>query len=359
VLVEFLVLNLLVFGGVALCLFAEPLWLRTIGMLASMAGGLGFGTNAHTASHRAASASDRLNSFLTVYGFGFMLGVAPEFWRDKHVRKHHHAPNVWGKDDDIDIGEPFSVVAEKLRGARGWRAKFYRFQWLIVPVALLANGFAVQKNGWTFLLRELKARSHANSRPGIDLSLLALHYAVWVVLPCAVCGPALGIGVYLIRIGLMGYVLFAAFAPAHFPAPALLVRADCQSEDYVLRQTATTLNFKTGLIGRFLCAGVEYQIEHHLFPTICHVYYPRVAPAVKAFCLRHGYPYRRVSWAEGIWRSYLSFYRPKLVKPSLRTSGRREMTRMHVAAVTSVGAQRPSAASERTVRLFNIDVLRS
>ena len=61
-----------------------------------------------------------------------------------------------------------------------------------------------------------------------------------------------------------------------------------------------------------MCAGVEYQIEHHLFPTISHVYYPEVSRLVAEFCRRHGYPYRSVSWARGIWESFLTFARPKV-----------------------------------------------
>lgn len=341
VLCELLLLSLLAFGGVALALAATPLWLRALGMLAAVTSGLGLSTSGHTASHRASSTNDRINWFITVYAFGFMLGVSPEYWRDKHVRKHHLAPNVWGLDDDIDIGEPFSVVAAKLPNARGWRGRFYRYQWAVLPLALLANSFAVQKNGWKYLWRELKSRSHVGGRVQVDLVLLGLHYAVWLVLPCIVYGPALGLAVYAMRLGLMGYLLFAAFAPAHFPAPAILVTATRQSDDYVLRQTATTLNFKTGPIGAFLCAGVQYQIEHHLFPTICHVHYPRVAPLVEAFCNRHGYPYRQLSWSRGIWLSAVSFYRPKLVRPNLRATNRLALGRKQVLALSL--ARRPSA----------------
>lgn len=62
----------------------------------------------------------------------------------------------------------------------------------------------------------------------------------------------------------------------------------------------STVNFRTGMIGRLLCSGLEYRIEHHLFPTINHVHYRHIAPHVKAFCDRWQLPYRTFGWGEAI-----------------------------------------------------------
>jgi fatty acid desaturase len=73
------------------------------------------------------------------------------------------------------------------------------------------------------------------------------------------------------------------------------------------------VNFQTGRIGGLLCAGLQYQIEHHLFPGMSHVYYPEASKIVRAYCDRHGYPYRTLGWGEAVWKALLVFYRPKPV----------------------------------------------
>jgi fatty acid desaturase len=75
-----------------------------------------------------------------------------------------------------------------------------------------------------------------------------------------------------------------------------------------MRQLQGTLNFRTGFIGRRACNGLDFQIEHHLFPNICHVYYPRIAPLVREFCLRNGYPYRCFGWGEAIFQVVCGYF---------------------------------------------------
>jgi linoleoyl-CoA desaturase len=126
------------------------------------------------------------------------------------------------------------------------------------------------------------------------------------------------IKVYITEMVLLGYGMFIAFAPAHFPEEAMFAGQNQRREDFVLRQTATTLNFRTGWFGRLLMSGVEYQIEHHLFAGIPHVYYPKLSPIVQQYCREHGYPYRTLGWGEAVWKALLIFRKPKKVAAELR-----------------------------------------
>jgi len=74
--------------------------------------------------------------------------------------------------------------------------------------------------------------------------------------------------------------------------------------DFFAVQTAGTVSFRTGRLGRFLCSGLEYQVEHHLFPNISHVHYPEVSVVVREFCAEHGLSYRSYSWAMALWKSW-------------------------------------------------------
>ena len=102
----------------------------------------------------------------------------------------------------------------------------------------------------------------------MDLGCLILHLVVFVGVPALFVSLPDAAGAYVVRITLMGYALFAVLGPGHLPAEAARLSADQKDADYLLRQTATTINFNTRLVGRFLCSGLEYQIEHHLFPNI-------------------------------------------------------------------------------------------
>jgi fatty acid desaturase len=112
--------------------------------------------------------------------------------------------------------------------------------------------------------------------------------------------------------------MFAVLAPGHFPDEAIVVeKADLVEENFVLRQAATSINFRTGFFGRLICSGLEFQIEHHLFPNLSHVHYPKVSKLVEEFCHTNGYPYRTLGWGEAIWKSWKVFYAPKDIHPSL------------------------------------------
>ena len=148
-------------------------------------------------------------------------------------------------------------------------------------------------------------------------------------IPSIFFGPLPVLALYAVRVVLLGYAIFIAFAPAHFPEEAAFLdregkgRAEYfRKADYILLQTSTTLNFRTGFFGRLFCAGVDYQIEHHLFPGYSHVYYPEMSRILKRFCEVNGYPYRTLGWWEAVWKSLVVFGRPKPVYPGARDLAR-------------------------------------
>jgi linoleoyl-CoA desaturase len=74
------------------------------------------------------------------------------------------------------------------------------------------------------------------------------------------------------------------------------------------------VNFRTGILGKFVCSGLEYQIEHHLFPNISHVYYPKMAERLRAFCHENGLPYHCYGWDTVVWKCLLMLRSPSPVK---------------------------------------------
>jgi linoleoyl-CoA desaturase len=300
-------------GGIAVFLAADSWLVRAAAFLVSTYGGLGIATNTHTSSHNATSRSLRLNRALTYFGYTFLFGTSAHFWWNKHCVVHHPAPNVIEVDDDADLMPFFAINERELARSRGFARAFYRVQWIFIPLVLALNTFFTQYQGYRFLLPILADPKRRRSSHWLDLAILGLHLTVWIALPMLFFSPGKVLAFYVLRNAAMGYAMFAAFAPAHFPDEAAFIDKSQLADDYVLRQTATTVNFRTGFFGRLACAGVDYQIEHHLFPGVPHVRYPEMSKIVAEYCQRHGYPYRTLGWWEAVWKSLVVFYRPKKV----------------------------------------------
>jgi linoleoyl-CoA desaturase len=108
--------------------------------------------------------------------------------------------------------------------------------------------------------------------------------------------------------------MYAILAPGHFPAEAQRTTDEARHEaGFFAIQTAGTVSFRTGFLGQFLCSGLEYQIEHHLFPSVSHVYYAEVSVVVREFCAEQGLPYRSYSWATALWKSWAVLRFPQQV----------------------------------------------
>lgn len=324
VLIEFaLMVTMAVCGPLMFGVYdAWPMWV--LGLWMSSYGSLGITTNCHTSSHNATSNSRLLNRSLCFFGYPVLMGLSGTYWYNKHIAVHHPTPNVVGWDDDIDLMPFFAINEDEYARSTGLRRWFFTWNWVLIPFAIALNGFNIQRQGWSYLLGALRDPSRRKATHWLDLALLGVHFAVWIFLPMLFF-PAWGvIGVYVMRLVGIGYSVYIGFAPAHFPAEAYFLAQEnsdrtayFKSQDYILLQCATTVNFKTGPLGRLVCAGVDYQIEHHLFPGICHVYYPQMSPILERWCLENGYPYRRLGWAEAVWKSLVTFKTRKPVEPKL------------------------------------------
>lgn len=295
-------------AGIGLLIAARDPWLFALGLLTATVGSLGVATNTHGSSHYATSDRRWVNELLTYVGYPCFLQLSATYWRRKHVIVHHHHPNVAGVDDDIDLAPWFVLTVDDYRRAGALRRCYHRVQWLLVPLAIAAIGFNMHLAGWRHLLRALMSPSERRPAHWIDVACMVLHVLVWIVLPMYLVGAPRALTVYTVRIAALSVALFCVLAPAHFPIEASCLRAGSDDDDFVWRQTATTVNYSGGSLGAALCSGLQYQIEHHLFPSVSHVHYPKLQPLVREFCLVNGYPYRVLPWPEAIWKSLRVFW---------------------------------------------------
>jgi linoleoyl-CoA desaturase len=289
----------------------DGLLARTCAILVSTAGSMGVATNTHTSSHYATSRTRWVNELLTFFGYPLFVGMSACYWWQKHVVVHHPAPNVVGVDGDVDLLPWFArTKQEVVRTSGGRRIYHEKIQGLVFPFAIAFVGFNMQVAGWRFLIMGLRRAGGGRKKEWIDLGSMVLHFVIWLGIPMVFFAPLEVLGFYCLRTGLMGYAVFAVLAPGHFPAEAACLSGREKNCDYVLLQTAATVNFRTGWLGRLVCSGLEYQIEHHLFPNLSHVHYPKLAVLVREFCTTHGFPYRCYSWPLALWKSLQTIQTP-------------------------------------------------
>lgn len=313
-----LLLNLMaVFGGIWIYLAHNAPTIRICALVVLTAGSMGVLTNTHTSSHYATSNRRWINELLTFLGYPMFIGVSACYWWHKHIDLHHPAPNVVGFDSDVDLSPWFARTKDQAEGSSGWRRVYYRrIQFLCLPFALAFIAFNMQIAGWRTLLSGLP-QTRTKRKKWIDVLALISHYLLWIVIPSVFFPPLHVLAFYALRIGLIGYAMFAVLAPAHFPWEAVCLKNDGQKRDRLLLQTATTVNFQTGFVGRLICSGLEYQIEHHLFPGISHVYYRKMSPLVREFCRNKGLPYRSYPWHVALWKCFRVFHSPPAIQTNL------------------------------------------
>ena len=301
-------------GGLALFVVYPTTWMRVASMLVACFGFIGLATLGHTASHHAASDNKIFNKLYLYVTYPLLLQLSANFWHYTHVQVHHTAPNIDGIDNDCDLRPFFALNANQQKNGSAFKRWYWKYQGYLFPFMLPMNAFNVQRKGWRHLYRELKNPKQRNASTYLDLFCMTAHFGVWLVIPMMFLSPWLVLEIYVLRTAIVGTGLFGILAPGHFPAEAVVMeRSQREEGDFYLRQAVSTVNFDTGVVGRFLCSGLEYQLEHHFFPGISHIYYPKMAPMVRAFCERQGLPYRSLPWLEAIWKSYMVFFHVKPV----------------------------------------------
>jgi linoleoyl-CoA desaturase len=254
--------------------------------------GIGFDVM-HDANHGSYSASPRVNRAL---GFTLdLLGGSSYLWRHKHNLLHHTYTNVSGMDTDVEPG-PFLRFTPSQP-----RHRFHRFQhwyvWLLYGVFPL--------KWWLFddfsQLASGRIGGHPYPRPrGRALAGLvggkALFYGWGFVLPALLHPTWALVPVWLLVSFTLGSVLSTVFQLAHCVGEAdfhLAQGAHEMASEWAVHQVTTTVDFArhNRLLGWYL-GGLNFQVEHHLFPKVCHVHYPALSAIVEETCRAHGVRYR-------------------------------------------------------------------
>ncbi len=237
----------------------------------------------HDAGHKQIFRTGRAND---VIGFwhGGMVGLSYASWMEQHTR-HHANPNH--EDDDPDIHIPaIAFTAEQAVQRRGffrWMAKYQAF--LFFPLLLL-EGFSLHVASVRSLWRkDLRGRR-------AEMILLAVHFAGYLTVVFLVLSPLVAVVFILVHQCLWGVYMGCSFAPGHKGMPTITGH----SLDFLRRQVLTSRNVRGGVWVDFTLGALNYQVEHHLFPTMPRPNLRLAQPIVRAFCAGKDIEYAQCGW---------------------------------------------------------------
>ena len=278
-------LVLLAAGWAAFVLVGDSWWQIAVAVfLAIMFTQVGF--LGHDAGHRQISASRSAGRVLGILLGNLCIGLSFGWWVSKHNRHHAH-PNTEGADPDVMM-KALAFTAGQAAAARGLARAVYRCQAYLFFPMLLGEAFSVHVAS----IRALASR--AGRRQRAEAILLAVHLAGYLSVLFLVLSPVKAIVFLVVQQGLFGLYLGASFAPNHKGMP-ILQRAD--DTDFLRRQVLTSRNVRGGWLTDLALGGLNYQIEHHLFPSMPRPSLRRSQPLIRDFCKQHGLPYAQVSFA--------------------------------------------------------------
>jgi len=284
--------------------FALSLWLLTLAqgawatiltaaLLGFVSGQLGF--QLHDSGHRQMFQSRRLNTVIGVVTANGLLGMSHGWWVDKHNR-HHGNPNHRDLDPDIDVG----VIAYSEEQAL---AKTGLSRWIVRNQAWLF--FALLFGlAWTMHIASVQFLFKTKDRlRWIEAGTLCLHALAFPALLVVMVGPWRALLVIAIQKCVGGFYLASVFAPNHKGMPQIEAG---QELDFLRSQVLTSRNVRSNPMTDLLYGSLNYQIEHHLFPTMPRCNIRRAHKIVREFCGELGVPYHETS-IYGSYREILSF----------------------------------------------------
>ncbi len=255
--------------------------------------GIGFSIQ-HDANHGGYSEKKSVNQALALTLD--MLGGSSYVWSWKHNIFHHSHPNVLGMDLDIDMG-PFGRMAPGQRRRVGHRFQHF-YLWVLYGVLAakwhFVDDFKEVLNGRVGLQKLPRPR-------GMRLAAFIagkLVFLGWAFVLPAVFHPlwAVALG-YALTSFVLGFTLACAFQLAHCVEDAdfsEVPKGNATFErEWAVHQVESTVDFAKGNRAvTWYLGGLNFQVEHHLFPRICHLHYPALAGIVEATCRDHGVHYR-------------------------------------------------------------------
>jgi len=256
--------------------------------------GIGMGVM-HDAIHGSYSSNRTLNRAMSQTMN--MVGANASVWRIQHNVLHHTYTNIEGADDDLNTPLFLRFTPKRL-----WAAihKYqYLYTWVfygLSTISWISTKDFIRLNRYSQLGFIKKGREYNTHLAGLIIWKLA-YYTYGLILPLMFSGFNWGIVLlaFLCMHIITGLSISLVFQTAHimpsndFPTPCNEGGINC---NWTVHQLNTTSNYAPGNgLFSWMIGGLNYQIEHHLFPNICHVHYPEISGIVEQTANEFGISY--------------------------------------------------------------------
>lgn len=239
------------------------------------------------------------------------LGADQFMWKTKHNVIHHTYTNIHGVDDDIEA-RPLLRLCDEQKHYKIHRYQHFYF-WAAYSLLYFVWVFIMDyKKYFTGKIGEMPLRKMTLKEHITFWAYKVVHAFTFVVLPILMVGAIAWLIGFVIMCLVAGFVLSIVFQLAHtvehthFPLPN---EATGKMEDeWAIHQLKTTANFATRnrLVSWFV-GGLNFQVEHHLFPKISHVHYPAISKIIKKACQEYGIQYIEYSRVRYAVASHVAF----------------------------------------------------
>lgn len=248
----------------------------------------------HDAAHRQIFKSGRWNDWTSMVLVNLLVGMSHGWWQRKHT-KHHLSPNKIGTDPDIEL-PIFAVTADQ--SAQQRRSPMTRWvrghQALVFFPLLFLEGLSLHASS----IRRLSSPGKVKHR-WAELGQISVRLIGYLVLVFWIFTPGLAFAFLGVQLGIFGFYMGMAFAPNHLGMPIV----DSKTRlDFFRRQVMMSRNIKGPPMLDTVMGGLNFQIEHHLFPSMPRPNLRRIAPLVEACCRQHNIVYTRTGLTESYAR---------------------------------------------------------
>jgi len=242
----------------------------------------------HDGAHRQVFASGVRNEWFARVVGNLFGGLSYGWWMRKHS-KHHANPNTIGKDEDIGTGAIVFDVADVAgrTGIVGWITA--RQGWLFFPMLTL-EGLNLHASA----VKTVFGRAEVKHR-FLEGVLVGIRLIGFPVLVLWALGPGMGLAFMAVQLVVFGLYMGGSFAPSHKGMP--MIQKD-MSVDFLRRQVLTSRNILGGRPMMWVMGGLNYQVEHHLFPSMPSVNLHRARPIVRAYCAENDILYTEATLFE-------------------------------------------------------------
>jgi len=241
----------------------------------------------HDANHGAFSSNQTLNRLASFVDD--VIGGSSLIWRHQHVVIHHVCPNHHELDADSYAKFPILRLNPKLPLV--W---YIRYQWIYGPILYSFMGISYTLEDIVIMVKGKYLTTSLQPLRPIDKILFwsgkVIHYTLFIILPIYLHGwPAIFLQ-YLLMELFGGNLLASTFAVSHNTSN--IEYNISQNTDWAELQIRTSSNWSVhSTYWLIISGGLNYQIEHHLFPGVCHVHYPAISKIVQEVCKEYQLPY--------------------------------------------------------------------